>query len=92
MTVSAVTKQDQYATFSSLGPRLGDYAVKPDISAPGVDIVAARAPPAAISATQSEIRTSGCLARRWRRRTWPARRRFWCKSIRIGRPTSSRPH
>jgi subtilisin family serine protease len=43
LAVAAVTKQDQYADFSNFGPRLGDYAMKPDISAPGVDIVAARA-------------------------------------------------
>ena len=35
-------KQDQLACFSSRGPRIGDGAVKPDVSAPGVDIVAAK--------------------------------------------------
>lgn len=44
LTVGAVDKSDHLAGFSSRGPRLGDYAVKPEISAPGVDIVAARAP------------------------------------------------
>ncbi len=34
---------DQLADFSSTGPRFGDYALKPDISAPGVDILAAKA-------------------------------------------------
>ncbi|WP_163509114.1 S8 family serine peptidase [Fodinicola acaciae] len=43
LAVAAVTKQDQYAAFSNPGPRLNDYATKPDISAPGVAIVAARA-------------------------------------------------
>jgi subtilisin family serine protease len=43
LTVGAVTKQDALAPFSSRGPRLGDFAIKPDISGPGVDIVAARA-------------------------------------------------
>jgi subtilisin family serine protease len=43
LTVGAVTKQDALAGFSSRGPRLGDYGIKPDITAPGVDIVAARA-------------------------------------------------
>ncbi len=42
LTVGAVDKQDQLADFSSRGPRTGDGAIKPDISAPGVDIVAAR--------------------------------------------------
>lgn len=43
LTVGAVDKQDGLANFSSRGPRLGDYGIKPDITAPGVDIVAARA-------------------------------------------------
>ena len=43
LTVGAVDKQDALAGFSSRGPRLGDYGIKPDITAPGVNIVAARA-------------------------------------------------
>ncbi|WP_406295986.1 S8 family serine peptidase [Streptomyces sp. NBC_00624] len=43
LTVAAVDKQDNLASFSSRGPRLGDEALKPDIAAPGVNIVAARA-------------------------------------------------
>jgi subtilisin family serine protease len=43
LTVGAVDKKDGLANFSSRGPRLGDYGIKPDITAPGVDIVAARA-------------------------------------------------
>jgi subtilisin family serine protease len=43
LTVGAVDKQNQLAEFSSRGPRVGDGAVKPDISAPGVSIVAAKA-------------------------------------------------
>ena len=43
LTVGAVDKSDQLASFSSRGPRLGDSAVKPEITAPGVNIVAARA-------------------------------------------------
>ncbi|MEV0789129.1 S8 family serine peptidase [Kribbella sp. NPDC050459] len=43
LTVAAVDKQDQRASFSSQGPRRVDYGLKPDISAPGVSIVAARA-------------------------------------------------
>ncbi|MEU4394155.1 S8 family serine peptidase [Kribbella sp. NPDC023855] len=42
LTVGAVDKQDQLAYFSSRGPRTGDGALKPDVTAPGVDIVAAR--------------------------------------------------
>ncbi|MFE4922661.1 S8 family serine peptidase [Streptomyces sp. NPDC056661] len=43
LTVGAVDKSDALADFSSRGPRLGDMAIKPEITAPGVDIVAARA-------------------------------------------------
>ncbi|MDI1461938.1 S8 family serine peptidase [Catellatospora sp. KI3] len=41
LTVAATDKQDQLAYFSSTGP-LTNGAMKPDISAPGVDITAAR--------------------------------------------------
>ncbi|MGC4939176.1 S8 family serine peptidase [Kribbella sp. DT2] len=43
LAVGAVDKSDQLAGFSCTGPRTGDHAIKPDITAPGVDIVAARA-------------------------------------------------
>ncbi|WP_083751961.1 S8 family peptidase [Saccharothrix sp. ALI-22-I] len=43
LTVGAVERDDSLADFSSRGPRVADGAVKPDITAPGVDIVAARA-------------------------------------------------
>lgn len=43
LAVGAVDKSDGLADFSSRGPRVGDDAIKPDITAPGVDIVAARA-------------------------------------------------
>ncbi|WPW32376.1 S8 family serine peptidase [Streptomyces atratus] len=43
LTVGAVSKQDQLANFSSRGPLKDTFAVKPEITAPGVDIVAARA-------------------------------------------------
>ncbi|ONI92392.1 peptidase S8 [Saccharothrix sp. ALI-22-I] len=42
LTVGAVNRDDSIASFSSRGPRVGDGAVKPDITAPGVDIVAAK--------------------------------------------------
>ncbi|MBC9719558.1 S8 family serine peptidase [Streptomyces sp. TRM66268-LWL] len=41
LTVAAVSKTDVRASFSSMGPLTGSYALKPDISAPGVDIWAA---------------------------------------------------
>lgn len=43
LTVGAVDSSDQLAGFSSRGPRVGDSGLKPEITAPGVDIVAARA-------------------------------------------------
>ncbi|HSA49421.1 MAG TPA: S8 family serine peptidase [Yinghuangia sp.] len=43
LAVGAVTPDDDIADFSSRGPRTGDHAVKPEITAPGVGIVAARA-------------------------------------------------
>jgi subtilisin family serine protease len=43
LTVGAVDREERLAEFSSRGPRLGDNGLKPDITAPGVDIVAAKA-------------------------------------------------
>lgn len=42
LTVGATDKQDNLAWFSSTGPLTGTGAMKPDLSAPGVDITAAR--------------------------------------------------
>ncbi|WLQ51728.1 S8 family serine peptidase [Streptomyces poriferorum] len=43
LTVGAVDRADALADFSSRGPVGENQAIKPDITAPGVDIVAARA-------------------------------------------------
>ncbi|KAB1990687.1 S8 family peptidase [Streptomyces triticiradicis] len=43
LTVAAVDSADKRASFSSQGPRYGDYGLKPDISAPGVNVLAAKA-------------------------------------------------
>ncbi|WP_309115752.1 S8 family serine peptidase [Saccharothrix sp.] len=43
LTVGAVDRADGLAEFSSRGPRWEDGAIKPDITAPGVGIVAAKA-------------------------------------------------
>jgi len=43
LTVGAVDSADKLADFSSRGPRQGDFAIKPEITAPGVRTVAARA-------------------------------------------------
>ncbi|WP_329033914.1 S8 family serine peptidase [Streptomyces sp. NBC_00178] len=42
LTVGAVNASDQLAGFSSQGPRAGDYGLKPELTAPGVDVLAAR--------------------------------------------------
>ncbi|MEU4097299.1 S8 family serine peptidase [Streptomyces sp. NPDC026673] len=42
LTVGAVGSSDELANFSSVGPRIGDEAIKPDVTAPGVDVLAAR--------------------------------------------------
>ncbi|MFF6774538.1 S8 family serine peptidase [Streptomyces sp. NPDC012637] len=42
LTIGAVDPADEAAYFTSKGPRRGDQALKPDLSAPGVGILAAR--------------------------------------------------
>ncbi|KUJ38605.1 hypothetical protein ADL25_23615 [Streptomyces sp. NRRL F-5122] len=42
LTVGAVDGADHLADFSSAGPRMNDDALKPDLTAPGVDVSAAR--------------------------------------------------
>lgn len=42
LTVGAVDAADKLAEFSSQGPREGDAGLKPELTAPGVDILAAR--------------------------------------------------
>ncbi|WP_329140194.1 S8 family serine peptidase [Streptomyces sp. NBC_01476] len=42
LTVGAVDATDNVAFFSSQGPRVGDGGLKPEITAPGVDVLAAR--------------------------------------------------
>ncbi|MGW2690038.1 S8 family serine peptidase [Streptomyces sp. NPDC001414] len=42
LTVGAVDSLDALAPFSSQGPRVGDGGIKPEITAPGVDVLAAR--------------------------------------------------
>ncbi|WP_112272280.1 S8 family serine peptidase [Lentzea terrae] len=43
LSVGAVNRDDTLAFFSSKGPRVGDSGLKPEVTAPGVDIVAAAA-------------------------------------------------
>ncbi|WP_237102340.1 S8 family serine peptidase [Nonomuraea sp. MG754425] len=42
LQVGAVSKAGEQAAFASRGPRAGDDGLKPDLTAPGVDITAAR--------------------------------------------------
>ncbi|MFC0503186.1 S8 family serine peptidase [Micromonospora costi] len=42
LTVGAVDADDRLAPFSSRGPRLSDEAIKPELTAPGVGVLAAR--------------------------------------------------
>ena len=58
LAVAAVDKKDQMAPFSSRGPRIGDGAAKPDIAAPGVAIVAARAKGTAMGQTVDDHYTT----------------------------------
>ncbi|TDD71060.1 peptidase S8/S53 subtilisin kexin sedolisin [Jiangella aurantiaca] len=58
LTVGAVDKQNQAAAFSSRGPRIGDGAVKPEVVAPGVGIVAARAAGTSLGSLLDEHYTS----------------------------------
>ncbi|SMD05575.1 S8 family serine peptidase [Kibdelosporangium aridum] len=43
LSVGAVNKQNADEAYSNEGPRLGDGAIKPEVAAPGTNIVAARA-------------------------------------------------
>jgi len=43
LTVGSVDKTDHLSPFSSRGPRTGDRAIKPDLAAPGQEIIAGRA-------------------------------------------------
>ncbi|MGZ0149753.1 S8 family serine peptidase [Kribbella sp. WER1] len=58
LTVGAVDRQDKLADFSSRGPRLGDSGLKPEITAPGVGIIAARAAGTAMGDPVDELYTA----------------------------------
>ncbi|EWM67651.1 secreted peptidase [Micromonospora sp. M42] len=90
LAVGAVDRDDALADFSSRGPRAGDGAIKPDITASGVFY---RGRPGLIfsrSATRWATSTPHCPARRWPRRTWPARSRSSPSSTPAGRPPATR--
>jgi subtilisin family serine protease len=58
LTVGAVDRNDQLAEFSSRGPRRIDQGLKPEITAPGVDIVAARAAGTTMGTPVDDLYTS----------------------------------
>lgn len=58
LTVGAVDKESALASFSGRGPRVGDFAIKPDITAPGVAIVAARATGTTMGTPVDDLYTS----------------------------------
>ncbi|MFJ7200498.1 MULTISPECIES: S8 family serine peptidase [unclassified Streptomyces] len=58
LTVGAVDKSEVLADFSSRGPRSYDRGIKPDVTAPGVGIVAARAAGTAMGTVVDDKYTS----------------------------------
>lgn len=58
LTVGAVDDKDLLADFSSRGPRIGDGAIKPDVTAPGVDTTAA-IPPGSLIAQEVGEKPAG---------------------------------
>ncbi|MCY1142753.1 S8 family serine peptidase [Actinoplanes sp. Pm04-4] len=58
LTVGAVDRDDRIADFSSRGPRFGDEGLKPEITAPGVGIVAARAEGTSMGEPVDELYTA----------------------------------
>ncbi|WP_236048203.1 S8 family serine peptidase [Paractinoplanes ovalisporus] len=58
LTVGAVDRENRMADFSSRGPRFGDEGLKPEITAPGVGIVAARAAGTSMGEPVDELYTA----------------------------------
>jgi len=58
LSVAAVDRDGSLADFSSRGPRSGDGGLKPEISAPGVGIVAARAAGTSMGSPVDELVTA----------------------------------
>ncbi|GAA1567548.1 S8 family serine peptidase [Kribbella sancticallisti] len=62
LTVGAVDGTDKLAPFSSWGPRVGDGGLKPEITAPGVDILAARSQYAAEGSGSYQLMSGTSMA------------------------------
>ncbi len=58
LTVGNTDKSDQLNRSSSRGPRLGDHAVKPELTAPGTAIIAARAAGTSLGQPVDDLYTS----------------------------------
>ncbi len=58
LTVGAVDRSGELASFSGRGPAPGSYAIKPEITAPGVGIVAARASTGTVGVPVNDFYTS----------------------------------
>ena len=83
---------DIMAGFSSQGPTDVDFRVKPDVVAPGVNVLSS-IPRRFCDGRPTASRSS--RARRWRRRTSPARPRSSARPTRLaglGRPLGDRQH
>ncbi|MGW4058263.1 S8 family serine peptidase [Amycolatopsis sp. NPDC004747] len=55
LTVGAVDSGDELAPFSNRGPRAGDGAIKPDLTAPGVGIAAAKAHDSVLGTSEPSV-------------------------------------
>lgn len=58
LAVGAVDRDGDLASFSSRGPRLGDWGIKPEITAPGVGIRAARAAGTSMGSPLNDLYTA----------------------------------
>ncbi|MCX5338674.1 S8 family serine peptidase [Streptomyces atratus] len=84
LTVGAVDGEEHLAEFSSRGPRT-DEAQKPDITAPGVSIVAARAAGTSMGEPVDDAYTASSGTSMAAPPTSRAPQRSWPRSIPTGR-------
>ena len=60
---TAARSDDTVATYSSRGPTLIDYLLKPDLAAPGNKVVSLMAPGSYLARTYPELEVDGARAR-----------------------------